>query len=409
MTDAAPRAESMTLREARRLQLGAQAFPGRPPAHAAAANRRVGDVFESLGLLQIDSVSTVARSHVLPHFARLGAYDPAVLERLHTRPSSPALEYWAHEASIVPRALYPALRAVQQRAWVSASDSPEERDALVPHILKALESSSAPMSSRDLAAALDVQARRERGHWGWNWAPLKHALGDLFESGRVLSAGRNAQFERLYVPAARMVGPDVVVPSREDAVRTLTARALRALGIASASSIADYYRVPARETTTALRALEAAGQAVRRRVEGQKTEWWADPNGKPMRGRGVDALLTPFDPLVFDRRRLAELWGMEYALEFYVPAARRRYGYFVMPFLQGDRLTARADVRLDRAASVLRVQAYYPEESADSETLPRLTAAAERLGDWLGADRTQMPATLATGPGLLTAESSHVD
>ncbi|MCB4207776.1 winged helix-turn-helix domain-containing protein [Arthrobacter sp. UM1] len=388
----------LSLDEARRTMLAAQRFSSRPPASESAARRRIRPVLEALGVLQIDSVTAVARLHYLPLFSRLGPYDTRALDRLHERAPRPFLEYWAHEASIVPRELYGPLRAVQSRAWASVSDAPEEQEELVPLILDVLARSRTPMTSRQIAAALDVEARRDRGHWGWNWAPLKHALGGLFEQGEVLAARRNAQFEREYAPAGRLL-ESVDVPPRPDAVRILAGRALRALGVASASSVADYFRIPVAETKTALERMAAEGEAERVRVEGLRQDWYRSPGAGLLRGSGPDALLSPFDSLVFDRRRLRDLWGMHYRLEFYVPPERRRFGYYVMPFLEGTEFTARLDVRLDRAAGTLRVEAAHAEPSSSPETEERALAASERLAAWLGAERVRWP-----DGGMQTAE-----
>lgn len=413
MTRPAPQPERLSIDEARRIALRAQGFPSRRLSSREAADRRVPALFDQLGVLQIDSVTTVARSHLLPLQARLGDYSTERLERLQRGPrdgSRPpaAVEFWAHEASIVPTRLLGSLQAVQSRQWVSASDAPEERDALIPLILETLEASTTPLTSRDLSAALEVEARRDRGHWGWNWAPLKHALGDLFQRGAILSAGRNAQFERCYVPAERLVG-SVVVPDRSAAVRELVGQSLRSLGVGSVGSIADYYRLPAKETAAALEEMRASGEAEPVRVEGIPGLWWKDPAARPFRGGGVDALLSPFDSLVFHRRRLEDLWGMEYRLEFYVPAARRVHGYYVMPFLQGTRMTARFDLSLDRAAGVLRVLSCTEEPGADGDTPVLALAALRELAVWLGAGGVAI-AESAPGAGRLRlAAQSDVD
>ncbi|MDQ2621517.1 MAG: winged helix DNA-binding domain-containing protein, partial [Actinomycetota bacterium] len=299
--------------------------------------RQVASMIDRIGLLQIDSVNVLARAHLLPLYSRLGPYDPALLERAGRENPRRLVEYWAHEASLIPPSTHRLLRwrmeRADQDAWRTvraAADQPE----LLADILAEVDRIG-PATAGEIGAVIDPDHVPQKENWGWNWPPVKSALEYLFWQGQITSAGRTAQFERLYdlphrvIPAAIHEDPE---PSREEAIAGLIEISARAHGVGTARCLRDYFRLPARESRQAIESLEQQGKLLPVEVEGFSGPAWMHPEAKRPRRVEGRALLAPFDPLVFERQRLEELFDFHYRIEIYTPKAKRRHGYYVLPF-----------------------------------------------------------------------------
>ncbi|WP_432509228.1 winged helix-turn-helix domain-containing protein [Kineococcus auxinigenes] len=412
--------EEIGAAEARRAALAAQGFAARRPAAPGAAH--VARVVERLGVVQIDSVNVLCRSHYLPFFSRLGPYPAQLLDRAAQRPPRRLVEYWAHEASFVAPATHRLLRwrmaRAAQDAWGSvrsvAVEQPELLDAVLEHV-----AAHGPATARQVEAALAPGGTRPGEHWGWNWSAVKRACEHLFFAGLLSASGRTPQFERRYDLTGRVLPPEVAAapdPDPQEAVRALVATAARALGVASEPSLRDYFRLRPEQSRPAVQQLVEAGELVPVRVRG-----WASSQRRPVY-RHVDAraprvraraLLTPFDPLVWHRPRTEELFGVALRLEFYVPRERRVHGYNVLPFLLGERIAARVDLKADRAApgGVLRVPAAWGEPGAPPGTAQELAAELGDLARWLGLSSVAVAGRgdLAEALSRAVGRSGHVE
>ena len=379
----------LSLRQARRTALSAQGLARERPAGLVTA-RQAGRTFDRLALLQIDSVNVLARSHYLPLFSRLGPYDRAVLDRLATRRPRRMVEYWAHEASFVRPDLFADLRAVQQRTWMTAVSLPAEvAEDLRQRILEVLAASRRPLTARQAADVLGHRQVRDAGNWGWNWNVVKRVLEDLFASGLISSAGRTPQFERLYALTAQVhpAGAAALEPSDpEHAVLRLTETAAKAHGIATVRGLADYFRLPQRAAAGAAEELVRKGILEKVAVADWKQPAYLHSEAAIPRTSTGQALLSPFDSLIFERRRLQELFGFHYRIGIYTPPAARQYGYYVLPFLLGEELVARVDLKADRAAGMLLVQGAFAEPAAPPATARQLAAELVLMAQWLGLD-----------------------
>ena len=382
--------DSLSQAQARRIALAAQGFGARRNAGDKPAGwARMRKTVERMGLLQLDSVNVLVRSHYLPIFSRLGAYDTAALDREAFQPRRRALfEYWAHEASLLPLELQPLLRWRMARAargeglYKSYVDFAREQPAYIRQVLNELRAQG-PLCVRELSDP----GKRSKEMWARHKG--KMALEYLFWTGQVTAAGRR-NFERVYdlteraLPAAVLERP---TPPEDEAVRALVALAGRALGIATETDLRDYFRLPVTATRQALAALVEAGALLPVRVEGWRQPAYLDPAARlPRRVRGA-ALLSPFDPLVWERARTERLFDFRYRIEIYTPAAQRRHGYYVLPFLLDEALVARVDLKADRAAGLLRVQAAHKEDGLAPEAIAApLAEELGRLAGWLGLE-----------------------
>ncbi len=379
---------NLSIAQARRIVLAAQGLH-RPRQYAPPSTRAINTAAQRLQVLQIDSVNVLVRSHYLPLFSRLGSYDPAVLDSLSASSPRKLVEYWAHEASLVPPELFPHLRVWQRRTWMGAGSIPAElRRHLESSILELLDQ-GIPLSATKIQRLLGSDTSRPAEGWGWRWSAAKRVLEDLFARGDVGAAGRTAQFERLYAPMASVL-PDpaaaILTVDRMEALAVLAERAAGALGIATARSVADYFRTPVRETRTALQALVAVGSLEIVTVDRASEPWYLHPVAVlPRQARGR-ALLSPFDSLVFERDRLLKLFGVHYRIEIYTPVERRVHGYYVLPFLLRDTIAARVDLKADRPGRRLLVRASHLEGGAPVDTAAELADELGVLAQWLGLD-----------------------
>lgn len=348
--------------------------------------RHLKAVAARLGVVQIDSINVVSRSHYLPFFARLGAYPRAVLD-LVTGKHRDLFEYWGHEASFLPVALQPAMRwrmaKASTAAWGRMKRIERDRPGYVQAVLDEVRERG-PLAASDLS-----DGGRAVGPW-WGWAEGKTALEWLFYAGAVTSAGRRRSFERMYdlpervLPAAVLAAP---TPAEADAHRLLVHRAARALGVATVKHLADYYRMPADAVRPRVDELVEQGDLLPVAVGDGPARWFL--HAAAMRPRRADAraLLSPFDSLVWERARTEDLFGFRYRIEVYTPAARRVYGYYVLPFLLGDALVARVDLKADRAAGRLLVQSAWVEPGVEASAVaPHLATELFLMAAWLELD-----------------------
>jgi hypothetical protein len=387
-----PRAVVLSAATARRIALGAQGLAGPRPSRTGTAALR--GLFDRLQVVQIDSVNVLVRSQELPLWARLGPHDRRALPRAVEKRE--LFEYWAHEASIVPVALQPLLRwrmdeaRAGQNVWSGLATFARKRADYITGILDEFRSRGALPAS----GLTDAATNTKKAHWGWNWGDHKRAVEFLFWCGALTAVRRTSQFERIYdlpervLPAAVLAAP---TPSPRDAQRELLARAGRALGIATAADLADYFRI--RKPIARPLVAELAEEGVLRQVA---VEGWRDPafvhvDAATPRRADAATLLSPFDSLVWERARTERLFGFRYRIEIYTPAPDRVFGYYVLPFLLGDALVARVCLKSDREGGALRVNAAHLEAGAAAAPVAAALAGELRaMAAWLGLERVDV-------------------
>ncbi|HWE09686.1 MAG TPA: crosslink repair DNA glycosylase YcaQ family protein [Solirubrobacteraceae bacterium] len=402
----APRAGRITAAGARRIALAAQGFD-RPRPAAAPSTRQILDLVRRLGVLQLDSVNVFSRAHYMPVFSRLGPYDRARLDLIAGhgtgRVDRRLVEYWAHEASLIPIELHPLLRwrmaDVQREAWGSIARVAREEPELVAETLE-LVTEQGPIRARDTGA---VRPPPRPGHM-WNWHEGKVALEYLFFTGQV-AAARRVNFERLYDTVERVVPAEIrerPTPTPEDAQRQLVRIAAQALGVATEPDLGDYFRLPRAASKARVAELVAGEELIPVEVEGWGAPAFLWPAARRPRRLHARALLSPFDSLIWFRRRTERLFGFRYRIEIYTPAPKRVHGYYVLPFLLGDALVARVDVKSDRTTGTLRVQGAFGENGVDRPLVAaELAAELGLVAAWLGleavavADRGDLAPELA--------------
>jgi uncharacterized protein len=382
--------------QARRIALAAQGFLD--PAHATPTMRTLDRTLDRTGVLQVDSVNVLARAHLMPLYSRMGPYDPALLERAASgREKRRLVEYWAHVQAYMPVDLWPHMRfrmadyRAQRGKWGFTAD-----ETLEPAVLAAVRDRG-PVTARDLDA--EFSGPRTKDHWGWNWSDARKVLDYLFLVGDVAIAGRSSQFEVRYdlpervLPRAVLEAP---TPTVHESAVELVRRAARSHGVATGACLADYYRMryqPANGTgdavanaREAIATLVEAGELVPVRIDGWDRPAYLHADARRPRRVAARSLLSPFDPLVWERSRTEALFDFHYRIEIYVPKPQRRFGYYVLPFLLGDRIVARVDLKADRTGGRLLVQGAYAEASAPGETAEELALELRRLAGWLGLD-----------------------
>ena len=382
-----PTHSQLSLKQARRVALAAQAFNGRQPPTTIKSSH-VTQLIERLGVLQIDSVNALVRSHYLPLHSRLGNYPQKLLDQAAWSQGRQRklFEYWGHEASLLPVSLYPLMRWRMQRAsqgegiYQQLAKFGREEQATIARVLQAVREQGALGAGR-------LSTRQERaGRW-WDWSAEKLALEWLFAAGEVTVSGRRG-FERLYdlpervLPSSILNHPPI---SEADAQRGLMLRAITALGVGTEKDIRDYFRQDPAPAKVGLAELleERAIEPVQ--VQGWKQPAYVLPGLKVPRKITASVLLSPFDSLIWERARTERLFDFHYRLEIYTPAHKRVYGYYVLPFLHHERIAARIDLRAERAAGRLAVHAVHEEEPRlDEEGMHALAVHLRQLADWLG-------------------------
>jgi uncharacterized protein YcaQ len=388
---------------ARRIALAAQGFADLRPA-GEVGTRQLRRTVERLGVVQIDSVNVLSRSHYVPFFSRLGPYPRSALDALSDKRHH-LFEYWAHEASLLPVRLQPQLRwrmaAAEDHAWGNMVRLQRERPGYVIEVLDRVREGG-PLKASQL-----LEPRPDRPGSMWNWHAGKVALEWLFFTGALTARARTAGFERVYDLTERVLPPAVVqapTPDRADAIRELVRTAARALGVATETDLRDYFRLPPADARTAIAELVEGGELQPVQVEGWERPAWLDPQARRPRWIRTRALLTPFDSLVWERPRVERIFDFRYRIEIYTPAVKRVHGYYVLPFLLGDRLVGRVDLKADRQAGVLRVQAAYAEPGVDpGEVAAALAAELRLMADWLELDDVSVTGAGDLAPYLTVA------
>lgn len=400
---------SFSLKQARRLALAAQGFSGRqPPALIKAA--QVNRLVERLGVLQIDSVNAVVRSHYLPLFSRLGNYSPSILEQAawSSGRRRSLFEYWGHEASLLPMTLYPLMRWRMQRAaqgqgiYQQMARFGREQQATIARVLAIVEQQGA-------VGAGSLSTREQRAGPWWDWSDEKHALEWLFAAGLVTVAGRRG-FERLYDLPERVIPADILQQAPLDeagAQRGLLLHSATALGVGTEKDLRDYFRLDPGDSRARLAELVEDGQLSVCEVQGWKQPAYCLPEPKVPRKVPASALLSPFDSLIWERSRTERLFDFRYRLEIYTPQDKRVYGYYVLPFLHHERIAARVDLRAERTAGRLAVHAVHEEESGlDEEGMLALAMNLRQMADWLGLGQIQLNCQRASAARLRGALSA---
>jgi uncharacterized protein len=402
--------DRLSLAQARRLAIGAQGLSGTgssPKRPVASADRRhLRRVLEHTGLFQIDSVNVLARAHYLPAYSRLGPYDADLIDKMAFKHRE-LFEYWGHEAALLPVDLHPLMRWRMKRAealigtWRHVAQIAADRPGYIEEVYAEVVARG-PVSAGQVA---DDTARSTE-NWGWNWSPAKSALEYLFWCGRITTASRK-NFERRYDLPERVLPQrvlDIPTPDEATAHRELLVIAARCHGVGTVSDLADYFRIKNPQARPRIAELVEEGRLEEVAVEGWRDAAYVLPGTiVPRQAKGA-ALLVPFDPLIWERDRTERLFGFRYRVEIYVPAHKRVHGYYVLPFLLGDSLVARVDLKADRATGRLLVQAAWAEPSAPAETALALAAELQLMAQWLElddvsvADRGDLAAALkATG------------
>lgn len=371
---------------ARAVMIAAQGLEARP--HSAPEKADVLRAIRRMGALQIDTIQVVARSPYLVLWSRLGDYDPRWLDELLAE--GQVFEYWSHEACFLPAEDYPLYRRrmldARSMGWKYSHEWVRTHRREVARVLAHVREHG-PTRSSDFART-DGKA----GGW-WEWKPEKRALEMLFTAGELMIARRH-NFQRLYDLRERVVPSwdDSRLPPEGEARRALVLKAVRALGLAKARWVADYFRTSKRETAAAVQELADEGRLLRFKVEGWGEEALAHPEHRGLleqAGRGslrpgLTTLLSPFDPLVWDRARARETFGFDYRLECYTPAPKRQYGYFTLPILHGDRLVGRLDPKARRKDGVFEVKSLYlePGVRVSDELVACVARALAECASW---------------------------
>lgn len=396
--------------EARRLALAAQGFGARPAAPSLAHLRKLA---ARLHAFQIDSVNVLARAHYVPAFARLGPYPMNALDTLAYRKRE-LFEYWAHEACLLPVALYPLLRyRMNRHAERTEAYMRSKRGAYMARVYAEL-AERGPLS----ASELSDPGKRSGSWWGW-WGSGngKATLEHLFDAGLVAVADRRG-FERVYDITERVIPPsalDAPTPPPEEAMKQLIALAAKACGVATAGDLIDYFRIGsprdrrppgppwlhrkgvngrprlAPAANRLIAELVEEGRLAPVRVEGWKEQAYLHPRTRTPRAAGARAILSPFDSLIWERSRMKRLFGVQFSIEMYTPPPQRVYGYYVCPFLLGDAIVARCDLKADRARGVLLVQSAFLEPGQDAHRAASgLAGALAEMQSWLALDRIEI-------------------
>lgn len=372
---------------ARRVALAAQGFADRAPS-SVVTRRHLKRLFDRVKVVQIDSVNVLSRAHYLPAFSRLGAYDRGVLDSMAS-PHRDVFESWAHVASFSPIQHHPLLRWRMRRAEENAWGRLAEVQIREPGILDDALAFVADRGPVTAAMFAPERPHKRRGEM-WSWHDGKVAFEYLFRSGEITPVRRNSQFERVYDLTDRVIPASVLrlpTPDPDDARRRLVDLAAQAHGIATATHLRDYFRLPASGFAGYLSDLVEDGVLLPVAIDGLTEEWYLHRGARMPRAVPVRALLSPFDSLIWERARTKSLWGADYRIEIYVPKHKRVHGYYVLPFLLGEQIAARVDLKADRHSGVLIVQSAHLEPARDLSCdliATELRDELESMARWMG-------------------------
>ncbi len=394
---------NLRMSQARRIALAAQGFYD--PAAVTVTPRHVRRVMDRVQIVQIDSVNVVSRSHYLPFYSRLGSYDRSLVDGLRGRKparssSGSLVEYWAHEASLIPVASWPYLSfRMRCPRWLQQGDALAIQHPGLLEAVREVIDAHRGMTSRQVEAALPAAGAKRTGHWGWNWSAVKQCLEHLFAVGAITSNGRTSQFERLYAPLESVLPADVIARgpgsgwafNEQECAEHLMLLSAKAHGVGTQACLRDYFRLRPGVARAALASLVDSGALEAVTISGWDRPAFLHPSARvPRRSRGT-ALLSPFDSLIWQRERTEQLFGFRYRLEIYTPKHKRIYGYYVLPFLLDGELVARADVKADRTSGTLMVHAIAYEPSAPRGAEQSLVECLEDVACWLGLESLSLP------------------
>jgi uncharacterized protein len=386
------KSNALSIAEARRVALHAQGFSGQS-RDAKATWPKMQAMVQKLHLLQIDSVNVLVRSHYLPLYARLGHYDVAALDaRCFTQSKRHFFECWAHEASLVPLDLHPLMRWRMDRAragngtYKSMNAYGLENKPFLKTTLDHIRENG-PIRSSEVPGG----GKAEGGWWGWSKG--KMTLETLFDQGLVTAATRQG-FERIYDVPERVLPADVLnlpTPSERDCFRILIEKSAEALGIATEFDLRDYFRLPVAEARQATLDAVESGAIVPVTVEGWNRQAYLHRDAKIPRKAGATALLSPFDPIVWDRDRAERLFNFHYRIELYTPGPKRKFGYYVLPFMVGERLAGRLCLKSDRETGTLLVNRAHLEDGENpAEVAAAIAAELQLMSQWLGLGKVKI-------------------
>lgn len=377
--------------QARRVALGAQGFADPRPT-GRIDRRHLRKVLDRIGLIQIDAVNVLVRSQELPLFSRLGAHPRSLI--WDATADGELFEYWVHEACHVPVEQYPLHRWAMEAhpRWKNFRKWADEHSTFVGQVFERVRDEGPLVAS-------DLEMRdRPKEAW-WDWDEGKRALEYLFRSGQVTATRRESDFGRLYHAAEQVIPERLMTapaPDESTAKKELLVMAAQYHGVGTAADLADYHRLT--HTRPLFAELVDEGRLLEVDVEGWGKPAFMHPDAKIPRRIPTRALLSPFDPVVWYRDRAERLFGFRYRIEIYVPKPKRQYGYYVLPFMLGDELVARVDLKADRAERTLLVQAAWGEPGIDEADVAReLADELTTMARWLGLEQVQV-----VGPGDLS-------
>ena len=344
------------------------------------------------GVLQVDSVNVLQRAHYMPLFARMGPYDTELLRRASERAPRRMVEYWAHVQAFMPVDLWPVMRHRMEAYRVSP-----RWGAWLQHNPGLVERLHAQVADRGPSTARDLEEgpRGPKVDWGWNWSEARKALDWLYLVGDLAIAGRNAQFEPVYDVAERVLPASVLrapTPDVAEATKELVRRAARSHGVATTRCLTDYYRLQlvkgagTKAAQAAVDELVEDGELLPVTIEGWKRPAYLHHEAARPRAVHARALLSPFDPVVWERERTEHVFDFHYRIEIYVPEPKRQYGYYVLPFLLGDQIVGRVDLKADRRGRALLVKSAWSEPDAPAHTVEELAEELRVLAGWLDLD-----------------------
>jgi uncharacterized protein YcaQ len=374
----------LSIGQARRIALAAQGFSDPRPCGRIDV-RHLRRVLRRVGLFQMDAVNVLVRAHYMPLFSRLGPYRRELLDEA-THGRGELFETWAHERCLLPVERWPLIRRCldENRSWGErfARDNMRYVDSLLEEL-----------EQRGPLAAGDFEHPGARRGRYWTSSEATNAMTWHFRKGHVGIAAR-PHFTRIYDLIERIVPSEIYAqarPTHDEALRKLLLLGAASHGVGTAKDLADYYRLPIVPSRRILAALADTGELEKVHIDGWEDATYRYPAAVLPRCVDARALLSPFDPLVWNRERSERLFGFHYRIEIYVPAPKRKYGYYVLPFLLGDRLAGRVDLKADRAASRLLVQAAYHEDGEDAdEVAAALKEELVSMAGWLGLEEVQV-------------------
>ena len=368
--------------QARRIALGAQGFNNSRPT-GRVDRRHLRKLVDQMGVIQIDSVNVLVRSQELPLFARLGPHPRSLI--WDASADGELFEYWVHVASHAPVALHPLMRwrMEDQHAWKAVDQLEARRPGYLDEVLDRIRVDG-PVRSADLD-----QRDGKKGPW-WDWDDGKLALEVLFHQGRATGVRRQNDFARVYDLTENVIPAEILArptPTPDEAHKELLVLAAQHHGVGTLDDLTDYHRLKIPRSRPLVNELVEEGWLLQVEVEGWTKPAYLHPAAKRPRQISARALLSPFDPVVWYRDRAERLFGFRYRIEIYVPEPKRQYGYYVLPFLLGDELVGRVDLKADRKAGQLLVQGSYGEPGINERYVAaELAEELQLMADWLELD-----------------------